>query len=319
MSTTSETVEQQDDVFGPSLPVGSSLDTAGVQDRETWRATATEMATEMFQYRELLLQMVVRDLKLRYKQAVMGFAWALFMPMVIVAAGLVVKYAMAQMSGTSVDGSSLSGMAVKALGWAFFVGAVGFAVNSLTGNINLVTKIYFPREVFPFSAIVTQLCDSAVGAMTVVVVLLFVAKTGISLQWLWAFPVLALLVLFTTAASLALSCANVFFRDVKYIVQIILTFGIFFTPIFYEPQFLGPTGCTLMMLNPLAPLLEGLRLAMVEHHSLLATVAVHSPGGAEILAWSPWYLAYSAAWSIFGLLGAWWLFHKCEFTYAEYI
>lgn len=287
--------------------------------RETLGTTLWEMFGELIQYRELLWQMVVRDVKIRYKQAVMGFAWAILMPIMIVGSGFLIKYVMAQVAGESINAPGISGMAVKALGWAFFVGAVGFAANSLTGNINLVTKIYFPREVFPFSAVVTQAFDSAIGGIGVGLLLLLVARIGVSLQSLWALPLVVLLILFTAALSLFLSCANVFFRDVKYLVQVILTFGIFFTPVFYEPQFFGPTGCQLMMLNPLAPLLDGLRLAVIDHHNLLTTLTVTLPDGAQTLAWTPWYLAYAAAWSVLGFLGAWWLFHKLEFVYAEYI
>ncbi len=273
-----------------------------------------EMVDELVQYRELLWQMILRDVRIRYKQAVMGFGWAVFMPMLIVGAGFLVKYAMAQMAGREVNPAELSGMTLKALGWAFFIGALGFATNSLTTNINLVTKIYFPREVFPLSAVLTQAFDSAVGS-TVLGVLLF-AFFGVSASWqlLWVLPLVVLLILFTIAAALFLSCANVFFRDVKYLVQVILTFGIFFTPVFYEPVFFGPTGCAAMMLNPLAPLLEGVRLAVIEHHNLLEPLRVNG-----VLAWHPGYLVYSAVWSVAGCFGAWYLFHKLEFVYAEYI
>ncbi len=302
----------------PSLP----LDTTEAETNDlslSWYATFAEMCSELYHYRELLWQMVLRDLRLRYKQAVMGFAWAILMPLMIVGSGFLVKYAMAQVAGESILSPGISGMTIKALGWAFFVGAVGFAVNSLTSNINLVTKIYFPREVFPLSAVITQLIDTLIGAVGVAAVLLFFVGIKVTSLWLWAIPLILLLILFTCGLSLFLSSANVFFRDVKYIVQVILTFGIFFTPIFYEPQFFGPTGCKLMMLNPLSPLLDGLRLAIVEHHNLFSTLVVTSPKGAEILAWTPRYLVYSAAWSILGFFGAWWMFHKLEFVYAEYI
>lgn len=319
MLVSTNTAEQLAEPLTRSTATAGLSRAADEERQETLRATFAEMAAELLQYRELLWQMVLRDLKIRYKQAVMGFAWAVLMPLVIVAAGVLVKFAMAQVAGDTVNGHDISGMAIKALGWAFFVGTVGFAVNSLTGNINLVTKIYFPREVFPLSAVVTQLFDTTIGGLGITTVLLLLARTGISLHWFWAIPLAVLLVFFTAAVAFLLSCANVFFRDVKYIVQVILTFGIFFTPVFYEPQSFGAAGCRLMMLNPLTPLLEGLRLAIVEHHNLLSSLVVLSPRGVEILAWSPWYLAYSVAWSFLGLVGAWWLFHKLEFVYAEYI
>lgn len=279
-----------------------------------------EMVHELVHYRELLWQMVLRDLRLRYKQAVMGIGWAVFMPLMVVGAGLVVKYAMARVAGEPLQTAALAGMSLKALGWAFFVGALGFATNSLVSNIGLVTKIYFPREVFPLSAVVTQLIDSTIGSALLAVLMVGFWGLGLSWTFLWAVPLVGLLVLLTTGASLFLSCANVFFRDVKYLVQVILSFGIFFTPVFYEPQFFGPTGSTLMMLNPLSPLLEGLRLAVVEHHNLLVPLLLTSLGpDPAIVVWHPWYLAYAAAWAVFGCLGAWWLFHKLEFVYPEYI
>jgi len=307
----------------PEPPAGNPQPAAPEAPAEEHRpalgAEFREMVCELVHYRELLWQMVLRDIRIRYKQAVMGLGWAVLMPMIIVAAGFLVKYAMAQIAGKGLEADSLNGMAVKALGWSFFVGAIGFATNSLTGNIALVTKIYFPREVFPLSAVLTQAFDSAIGSTVLALLLFTLAGLSLSLQTLWAVPLIVLLFLMTAGLALFLSCANVFFRDVKYLVQVIIAFGIFFTPVFYEPQFFGPTGSVLMMLNPLAPLLEGLRLAVVEHRSLLETVVFTAADGGEILAWQPWYLLYSAAWAVLGFLGAWLMFHKLEFIYAEYI
>jgi len=294
-------------------------DTPAPKRPEGLSATLREMIRELVQYRELLGQMILRDIRIRYKQAIMGFGWAVLMPVVIVGAGFLVKYAMAQISGKPLEAASLSGMTVKALGWAFFIGALGFATNSLTSNIALVTKIYFPREVFPLSAVLTQAFDSLIGSTVLGMLLFLFLGVGLSLQLLWVPLLIVMLILMTTGAALFLSCANVFFRDVKYLVQVVITFGIFFTPVFYEPQFFGPKGCLVMMLNPLSPLLEGLRLAVVEQHNLLETLVVTTDAGQEIFAWQPWYLLYAAAWSIFGSIGAWLMFHKLEFVYAEYI
>ena len=269
--------------------------------------------------REEFLSMTLRDIRIRYKQSVMGLAWALLMPMLIVGAGLLIKYAMAQMAGTELKAGSFASMAVKALPWAFFVGSVTFATNSLTGNTDMVTKIYFPREVFPLSATLVQTIDSGIGSAVLAILLFLVLGGSFSIQLLWTIPLALLLFTFTAGAGLFLSCANLFFRDVKYIVQVLLTFGIFFTPVFYEASDLGPQGCVLMMLNPLAPILEGFRLAIVEHYNLFHVLVVTSPAGKQILVWHPAYLLYSASWGLLGCLGAWLMFHKLEFVYAEYI
>jgi ABC-type polysaccharide/polyol phosphate export permease len=273
---------------------------------------------EIWRYRELLYQLTLRDVRIRYKQAVMGFAWAVLMPGLIVAAGTLVRFAMAYMGGGTVEMNEIAGMAVKALPWSFFVGAIGFATNSLTGNLPLVSKIYFPREVLPLSATLAQSFDSTIGAVTVAIAL---PLLGIhySLALLWV-PVLALLIfLFTAGAALFLGCANLFFRDVKYIVQVLLTFGIFFTPVFFEPRMFGPLGARLMMLNPLAPLLEGLRLSVVEGHNLTVPLIQMASHGREVVAWSPWYLVYGALWAVLGFIGSALLFHRSEAVFAEYV
>jgi len=286
---------------------------------QTLQETFQEMINELVEYRELLWQMTLRDIRIRYKQAVMGFGWALLMPILIVGAGFLIKYAMAQMAGTELQVSGFAGMAAKALPWAFFVGAIGFATGSLVSNISLVTKVYFPREVFPLSAVLTQAFDSTIGGTTVAAMLFAFLGIGLSLQILWVPPLILLLFLFTVGTAFFLSCANLFFRDVKYIVQVLLTFGVFFTPVFYEPAHLGATGSQIIMLNPLAPLLEGLRLAVVEHHNLIQPLNVTSTAGLPITAWHPWFLLYAGAWAVLGLLASWLMFHKLESVYAEYI
>jgi lipopolysaccharide transport system permease protein len=312
--------EQQRSKASPSEPVvDPQIETARHEESESVWKTLGAGIREVVQYRELLFQLTLRDVRIRYKQAVMGFGWALVMPVLVVGAGFLIKIAMAQMSGSEFRAESFAGMAVKALPWTFFVGAIGSATGSLTGNSNLLTKIYFPREVLPGSAVLAQAFDSAIGTIVLSLVLLFFLRIGLSLQTLWLVPLMALFFLFTTGAALVLSCANLFFRDVKYIVQVFVTFGIFFTPVLYEPENFGPAGCRVMMLNPLAPLLEGIRLATIEHHNLVHSLVVKSAGGAPILAWHPLYLLYAGSWTLLGSVGAWVLFRRLQFVYAEYI
>ena len=276
-----------------------------------------EASAEVWDHRDLLEQLTLRDIKLRYKQAAMGFMWAVFMPCLIVLSGLIIRYAMARLSGQTLVRTDIANIAVKGVGWAFFVGALGFATASLVGNANLVTKIYFPREVLPLSAVAAQGFDTGIGLVTLVVILPFLGISGHA-SLLWVPPLLVLLVLFTTAVSLFLSCANLFFRDVKYIVQIVLMFGIFFTPVFFEPSMLGTRGAHLLMLNPLTGILEGLRLTIVSGDSLLhpRTTVTH---GTVTPVWEPWELVYSAVVAIGGLIGAVTMFRRLQPLFAEYI
>jgi lipopolysaccharide transport system permease protein len=282
-------------------------------------ATLREMVGELIRSRDLLWQMTLRDLRIRYKQALLGVGWALLMPCLIVAAGFIIKYAMAQMAGLPMEASQFASVALKALPWGFFVGAVGFATVSLTSNLNLVTKIYFPREVFPLAALFTQMIDSSIGCVAVAVLVVVLQAATWSLNLLWVVPLVLLAVLLTAGACLFLSCANLFFRDVRYLVQVVLTFGVFFTPVFFDAENLGPVGSKLLMLNPLTPILEGLRLAVLQGHNLLEPWSAVSARGETFVVWHPLYLLYTFAWAVPGTLFAWVTFHKLEFVYAEYV
>jgi ABC-type polysaccharide/polyol phosphate export permease len=282
-------------------------------DRRSVLADLREIGADLIRFRELLLQVTLRDVRIRYKQAVMGIGWAVVMPLVVVLSGCVVTLAFAHIGGWTPGGAVLAAIAVKSLGWAFFVGALGFGTASITGNIALVTKVYFPREILPVASVLTQLLDAAIGALVLCVALpLF--GVGLSSAVLWVPVLVLLLVMLTTAATLLLSCANVFFRDAKHVVQVVLSFGIFFTPVFFTADALGPHGAWLIMLNPLAPVLEGMRLAIVHGHDLLHPLA---HGGVPV--WQPWYLAYAAVAGVGGLLASALIFHRAEFVFAEWV
>ena len=288
----------------PTTP--SFIDDAGTVLRDFW------------DYRELLYQLALRDVRLRYKQAVMGFGWAIFMPLFIVAAGLIIRFAMAHFSGGSVDREMAGSLVVKSLPWAFFIGALGFASSALIGNQNLVTKVYFPREILPVATTLAQAFDMAIGAIAVVIALPFLGAQ-LSFALLWVPVLLVMLFLLTGGVCLFISCANLFFRDVKYIVQVLLTFGIFITPVLIDPAMLGPVGSRIIMLNPMSPVLEGFRLAVMEGHNLLAPLTTVAASGAEILVWSPWYLAYGAIVALVAWFGSSVVFHRLEFKFAEYV
>jgi ABC-type polysaccharide/polyol phosphate export permease len=272
---------------------------------------------ELWAHRGLLYELMRRDIRVRYKQTALGFAWAVLMPMLIVMAGATVRYAMAYVGGRHLGVQDVAGIAIKAVPWAFFVGSMSFATVSLVGQANLVTKIYFPREVLPLASTLAQAFDASVGIVT-----LFVAFALLDIHYgiavLWA-PALALVALLLTAGlALFLSCANLFYRDVKYVVQVLLTFGIFFTPVFFEPEMFGPLGARLMMLNPLAPIMEGLRLSVVLGHNLVDTLVVPGRHGA-VVAWSPWYLVYAAALAVLVFVSGLLVFHRAESKFAEYV
>src|ERR1051326_9070343 len=104
-----------------------------------------QMIREMYDYRDLMMMLTTRDLRVRYKQAAMGFLWAIFMPMVAVFAGILIKKAMAVVSQQPMEMQGIISITVKVLPWTFLISSIRFSVPSLVGNSALVTKIYFPR------------------------------------------------------------------------------------------------------------------------------------------------------------------------------
>jgi ABC-type polysaccharide/polyol phosphate export permease len=242
--------------------------------------------------------LTLRDIKVKYKQSVMGFLWAILMPLIITSAGVVVKVGLSKVSGRPVLVTEIVGVAVKALPWAFFVASIRFSTNCLAMNANLVTKIAFPRAVFPLSAVASQLFDLGVASVVLVAVLIF-APIPITPAIAWVPVLLLILVVQVCGFGLLLSAANLFFRDVKYLVEVVLTFAIFFTPVFYDAALFGKWG-TLLLLNPVAPILEGLSACI-------------AGGRGPDLGWT----LYSAGWAALLLLVAPAVFQRLEPKFAE--
>lgn len=259
-----------------------------------------DMIREVIQFRHLLYMLAWRDIKIRYKQTAMGFLWAVFMPTLIVLAGVIVRKAMSVLSGKPVEMSELVSVMIKSLPWAFFIGTIRFATNSLVGNRSLVTKIYFPREVFPLSAVLANIFDFVI-ALIALVGAFALFRVEVTFHVLWFLPLFLLLVFLTAGFGMILSCGNLFFRDVKYIVEVIVTFAIFFTPVFYEAKAFGKWQ-TLLLLNPVGAILESMTTAIVHHHSP-----------------DPFWVAYASLWAFGGFFGSWYLFHRSEHLFAENI
>jgi ABC-type polysaccharide/polyol phosphate export permease len=270
---------------------------------------------EMWNARYLLMQFARRDLTVRYSQAIMGFAWALLMPVLIVCSGLIFRLVVSVLSGGAIDHAGAAALAVKALPWAFFSGAISLSSQSIVAHANLIAKVYFPRETLPVASVLAQGVDALVGAACITIAMPFL---GVTPHWslLWV-PLLVLLMLsFTIGCALLLSCANLFFRDVKYIVQVVLNFGVFATPVFFEPQLLGVTGAKVMLALPLTPFIQGLDLAAVRGHNLLEPLFVMT-GAHSIQVWSPWLLAYATALAIVTPLLGLRVFRSASSRFAE--
>jgi len=262
------------------------------------RSALREVIHEQVEFRELLFQMTSRDLLLRYKQTAMGFGWAVLMPLLNTAIFSIVFMRVAPVhTRVPYPLFAYCGLLV----WNFTASALRFAVTSLTANTNLVTKVYFPREIFPFSAVAVSLVDYAVAATVLVAMMAYYGIAPTSALLLLP-TIVAVQVMFTAALALLLSMANLFYRDVKYLFDIALTVWMFASAVVYPVD--GITGWlgTLIRANPMTAIVDAYRSVL-----LYGTVPdLVSFGSVTAL-------------TIFLLPFAWLLFHRCEFQFAENI
>jgi lipopolysaccharide transport system permease protein len=272
---------------------------------------------ELWDARNLIGQFILRDLRVRYRQALIGSAWAVLMPALTTFTGLGFRFIVGRFSGERVDLSMAAEIATKAVPWAFFAGAIQLASQSLTASASLIGKVHFTREAIPIAAVLGQLVDFAVGML---LVMALVAATGHppSPQWLWALPIVALLVLFTAGAALLLSCGNLFLRDVKYLVNVLLMFGVFATPVYYTTQMIGPRAASWIGLNPLTPLFLGLERVLLHGDSPLSVQTAAWPDGSTSVLWSPGMLLYAAAWTVVVLALGLIVFRRTSDLFAEW-
>lgn len=256
-----------------------------------------EMLAEQVHYRELLYQMVKRDLLLRYKQTAMGFGWAIFMPLVNTAVFSVVFTRITKLDpGVPYPLFAYCGLCT----WNFFASSLRFSVNSLTSNPNLVSKVYFPREIFPLTATLVSFVDFLISAVVLVAMMAYYGIVPTSA--LIFLPVVMLVhIIFTLAIALLLAMSNLFFRDVKYLFEVVLTVWMFMTSVLYPLDTVGGKLETIMRLNPMTPIIDGYRSVLLFGQAPGVEFAVSACLASVLLAVS------------------WLVFHRAEFAFAENI
>jgi ABC-type polysaccharide/polyol phosphate export permease len=254
------------------------------------------MLQEQVTYRELLLQMTRRDLLLRYKQTVMGFAWAIFTPIINTLIFSVIFTRVARIeTGIPYPLFAYSGF----MTWNLFASSLRSSVGSLTGNTSLVTKVYFPREIFPFSAVFVALVDFTVSS-TILIGFLIYYRIEPTWTILFVPVIIVVQVAFTAGVALLLAMANLFFRDVKYLFEVVLMFWMFASSVVYPTALVGGSLSQVLQLNPMTPIIDAYRAVLIR---------------GELPAAGPFGLA--AALAVVTLAVGWVVFHRAEFQFAE--
>lgn len=222
----------------------------------------------VIRYRELVRNLVMRDLKARYKNSALGFLWSLINPLLMMVVFTVVFTVM--MPDNRIDRFPVF-ILCALLPWNWFSTSIGGGVNCIVGNAHLIKKVYFPREVLPVSVVLSNMVNFLL-AMVVLFGALFVFQIRLT-PWAGLLPVVIIVqALFTLGLTFALGTANVFYRDTGVIIEVVLLAWFFLTPVFY-PMDILPThrvilGLTLdiqrlaYILNPMASLIATYRVIL---------------------------------------------------------
>jgi len=228
--------------------------------REASKGWALPKLRELWEYRELLYFFAWRDIKVRYKQTVMGALWAIIQPFFTM---VIFSLFFGRLANVPSDGVPYPVFSFTALvPWTFFANALAQASNSLVSNANMIKKIYFPRLALPIATVLAGVIDFAVAFIVLLGIMLFYGLVPtVNIIWL---PFFALLALVTSlGVSLWLAVMNVQFRDVRYTVPFLTQAWLFMTPIAYPSSLLSEPWRTLYGLNPMAGVVEGFRWALL--------------------------------------------------------
>jgi lipopolysaccharide transport system permease protein len=215
---------------------------------------------ELWEYRELFFFLTWRDIKVRYKQTVLGAAWAIIQPFLTM---VVFSLFFGKLAKVPSDGIPYPIFTFAALvPWTFFSNGISQSSNSLVGSANLLKKVYFPRLVIPVSSVISGVIDFVLAFLVLLGMMMFYGSIPtFNIVWL---PLLLLLAFVTAlGVGLWLSAMNVQFRDVRYTIPFLTQFWLFATPIAYPSSLLPEPWRTLYGINPMAGVVEGFRWALL--------------------------------------------------------
>ncbi len=207
----------------------------------------------------------MRDIKSRYKQSLLGYTWAVANPFIWAVVFTIV-------------GKQILGFKEQAMGlpytvfayygllfWNIFASGLSSATESLVGNLSLITKVYFPREVFPISAVLGKMVDFGFGLLGLLPLLIYFHQP-ISWRIVMIVPLLAITLVFTMGIGFLAACANLFYRDVRQIIALVVSVLVFFVPNMYPLELVHQGSMrTLYLLNPMATVIETARRASFPH------------------------------------------------------
>ena len=255
---------------------------------------------DLWRYRELFYFLTWRDILVRYKQTVIGILWALLRPFLTMIVFTVIFGNLAKLPS---EGAPYPIMVFAAmLPWQFFANSLSEASNSLTGNANLISKVYFPRLIIPASSVITSFIDFLISAVILVALMIWYQFTPG-----WRIVTLPLFTSIAFAAAMGsgfwLTALNVKYRDFRYIVPFIVQFGLYISPVGFSSTIVPDKWRLLYSLNPMVGVIDGFRWAIL--------------GGSVEIFWPGFFVSLLIV-GIILLFGIWY-FRKTEKTFADVI
>jgi len=231
---------------------------------------------ELWAYRELLYFFTWRDIKVRYKQTLFGFAWAVMQPLFTMIIFSLFFGALAKIPSEGIPYPLFSYAAV--LPWTLFSEGLTRSSNSLVAEANLLQKVYFPRLLMPLAGVLSPVVDFAVAFVVLIGLMLYFGYYP-SVMMFWILPFLLLELLLAVGIGMWLSAINVEYRDVRYAIPFLIQLGLFASPVVYPVTFVPERFQALYgLLNPMAGIIEGFRWAIVgtepPSELLIASVAI---------------------------------------------
>ncbi len=256
---------------------------------------------EIISCRNLLWNLAWRDIRVKYKQSVLGIGWAIFVPLSMM---LVFTFIFTKVVPVKTDVPYAIFAYCGLLPWQFLSASTTAAANSLVANRALVTKIYFPAEVLPLSSIIVAFVDFLIGIIVLVGLMIYFLLTThhITISWtvVLVIPVLLIQIIFTCGVSFFLAMGNLFFRDVRYVYSVMITLWMFGSSVIYPMKVANPKIQMMLNLNPMTPILNSYRDVLLR---------------GKLPDWSA--LGYSAFVAIILLFVGWLIFYKLRYKFAE--
>jgi len=219
---------------------------------------------DLWEYRELLYFLTWRDVKVRYKQTLLGAAWAILQPLLTM---LIFTLIFGRLAGIKSGGIPYPIFAYGGLLiWTFFANSVTNSGNSLVGSSNLITKIYFPRMIIPAAAVAASVVDLCLAFLVQIALMAYYR-----VHPTWAITMVPVLVILSTLLALGvgmwLSALNVKYRDIRYAIPFLIQLWMFASAVIYPLNMLPPKWQTILMFNPVAGIVENFRVALFAHQA----------------------------------------------------